>query len=73
MRWINLSIVVLFVAALLIFVFQNLAAVTVSFFGFSVHAPMAVVALIIYLLGMATGGSLFAALRRSIAGYRQAS
>ena len=33
MRWIYLTVVVLFVAATVIFVFQNVAVVTMSFLG----------------------------------------
>jgi lipopolysaccharide assembly protein A len=71
MRWINLAVIVLFVAAILIFAFQNFEAITVSFLGFSARAPLAILTAIIYLLGMATGGSLIALLRRSIAGSRR--
>jgi hypothetical protein len=35
--------------------------------AFSARAPLALLIAIFYLLGMATGGSLFALLRRSIA------
>ena len=41
MRWVYLAIVVVFVAATLIFVFQNVAVVTMSFLGLSIHAPLA--------------------------------
>ena len=65
MRWFHLAVIILFVAVILIFAFQNLDTVTVSFLGFSARAPLAVVIPIIYLLGAATGGSLIALLRRS--------
>ena len=65
MRWFHLAVIILFVAVILIFAFQNLDVVTVSFLGFSARAPLAVVIPIIYLLGAATGGSLIALLRRS--------
>ena len=65
MRWVYLTIVVVFVAAILIFGFQNLGVVTMSFLGFSVRAPLAVLAAVIYVLGAFTGGSLFALLRHS--------
>ena len=66
MRWVYLTIVVVFVAAILIFGFQNLGVVTMSFLGFSVRAPLAVLAAVIYVLGAFTGGSLFALLRHSL-------
>jgi lipopolysaccharide assembly protein A len=66
MRWVYLAIVVVFVAAILIFAFQNLGMVTMSFLGFSVSAPLAIVAAIVYVLGAFTGGSLFGLLRHSL-------
>jgi hypothetical protein len=38
MRWINLTMIVLFVAAAIIFAFENLDTVSVSFPGFGVRA-----------------------------------
>jgi lipopolysaccharide assembly protein A len=66
MRWLYLIIVVVFVAAIVIFVVQNRAFVTIAFLGFSLSAPLAVLAAIIYVLGAITGGSLFALLRKSV-------
>jgi putative membrane protein len=66
MRWIYLTVIVLFVAATILFGIQNLQAVTVSFLGFGVRAPLAVLAAVFYVLGAATGGSLYALLRKSI-------
>ena len=71
MRWFHLAVIIHFVAVILIFAFQNLDTVTVSFLGFSARAPLAVVVPIVYLLGAATGGSLIALLRRSYAGSRR--
>jgi len=71
MRWIYLAIVILLVAAMVIFVLQNLEIVTVSLFGFDARVPLALLVAIAYLLGAATGGSLFALLRRSYAGSRR--
>ena len=72
MRWIHLTIITVFAAATMVFAAQNFAAVTVSFLGFSVRAPFAVLIALFYVLGMATGGSLWALLRRSIQGARRA-
>jgi uncharacterized integral membrane protein len=66
MRWIYLAIIVLFVAAIIIFAVQNLAAVTMSFLGFSVRAPLAVLAAVVYVIGAITGGSVYALLRKSV-------
>jgi uncharacterized integral membrane protein len=70
MRWIYIAIVVLFGAALVIFAAQNLEAVTMNFLGFGVRAPLALIAVIVYILGAITGGSLYALLRRSVQGSR---
>ncbi len=70
MRWFHIAIIVLFVAAIIIFAFQNLEMTTMSFLGFSIRAPLALIAAVIYLLGAATGGSLFALVRRSYVGSR---
>jgi putative membrane protein len=66
MRWAYLIIIVLFVVAVAVFAVQNLDMATMSFLGFSIHAPLAVLAAVVYLLGAATGGSLFALLRKSM-------
>jgi putative membrane protein len=71
MRWIHLTAIALFVAATLVFSVQNFQIVTMSFLGFSARAPLALMVGIIYLLGMATGGSLLALLRRSFEGSRR--
>ena len=70
MRWVYLTVVVLFVAAAVIFVFQNVGVVTMSFLGFGVSAPLAVLAAVAYILGALTGGSLYALLRQSVQGSR---
>ncbi|HLZ03753.1 MAG TPA: hypothetical protein VKR55_16590 [Bradyrhizobium sp.] len=71
MRWIYLSLIILFALATLIFALQNLEVVTVSFLRFEVRAPLALLVIVVYLLGAATGGSLLALLRRSYAGSRR--
>jgi uncharacterized integral membrane protein len=68
MRWVHLSVIVIFAAATLVFALQNLGVVTMSFLGFSARAPLAFLIAVAYLLGAATGGSLLALLRRSVRG-----
>lgn len=70
MRWFHITIVVLFAAGTLLFALQNLEAVTMSFLGFSVRAPLALLVGIVYVLGMVTGGSMWSLLRKSIQGSR---
>jgi lipopolysaccharide assembly protein A len=37
-----------------------------SFLGFSLSAPLVVLAVVVYVLGAVTGGSLYALLRKSV-------
>jgi putative membrane protein len=62
---------VLLLAALITFVFQNTDSVSMSFLSFAVTLPLAVLALVLYVLGALTGGSLYALIRRSVAGSRR--
>jgi lipopolysaccharide assembly protein A len=71
MRWIYLAVIILFAAATFIFALQNLEIVTMSFLGFAARVPLALLVGAVYLLGAATGGSLFALLRRSYEGSRR--
>jgi lipopolysaccharide assembly protein A len=72
-RWFYLAIVILFVAALIVFVVQNTQSVSMAFLSFGVTLPLAVLALVVYVLGALTGGSLYALIRRSLAGSRRVS
>jgi lipopolysaccharide assembly protein A len=65
-RWVNITIVVLFAAVTLTFLIQNREIVSMDFLGFSLRAPLAVMAAVFYLLGAITGGSAFVLLRRSV-------
>jgi lipopolysaccharide assembly protein A len=71
MRWVHLAVIVLFVAVILIFAVQNFQIITVSFLGSSARMPLALLAGIVYLLGMVTGGSLLSLLRWSLEGSRR--
>jgi hypothetical protein len=68
MRWAYPAIVVVFVAAIVIFVVQNLALVTISFLGFGVCASLAILTIVVYVLGAITSGSLYALPRKSVRG-----
>ena len=65
MRWMYLTIIALFAAAVVVFAFQNFAVVTVSFLGFSIRIRMAILVFLVYVLGAVTGGTLFVLLRRT--------
>jgi uncharacterized integral membrane protein len=70
MRWVYLIAIVLFVAAIVLFGLQNLELVTVSFLTLSIRAPLALLTVVAYCLGMMTGASLLALVRRSVRGAR---
>ena len=71
MRWIYLAVIILFAAATIVFAAQNFEIVTMTFLGFNARVPLALLVAVAYLLGAATGGSLFALLRRSYEGSRR--
>jgi lipopolysaccharide assembly protein A len=73
MRWIYLAVIILFAAATIIFALQNLEIVIMSFLGFNARVPLALLVGVVYILGAATGGSLFALLRRSYEGSRRSA
>ena len=73
MRVVYLALIVLFAAITVIFAFQNLQLVTISFLGLSVRLPFAITIAAFYLAGAVTGGGLFALLRRSYVGSRRAA
>jgi len=73
MRSIWLAVIILFAVATLIFALQNLEVVTMSFLGFNVRAPLALLTIVVYLLGAATGGSVLALLRRSFEGSKRSA
>jgi uncharacterized integral membrane protein len=73
MRWVYLAVIVLFAAGVVVFAVQNLETVTIAFFRLNISAPLALLIIVVYLLGAATGGSLFALLRRSYEGSRRSA
>ena len=70
MRWFHTTVIAVLAVAILIFALQNLQSVTVAFLGFSITAPLAVVFIVVYLLGMATGGSAWSLVRWAWQGSR---
>lgn len=63
MRWLHSTVILIIVAAVLVFALQNLQSVTVSFLTLKLSAPIAVLIALVYLFGMVTGGSLLALIR----------
>ena len=63
MRFVYFGLIVVFIAIVALFKFQNLQSATVSLLSFSVTLPMSVLVMVIYVLGMLTGGFVVALLR----------
>jgi lipopolysaccharide assembly protein A len=70
MRWLHISVVAVLAIAFLIFALQNLQSVTVAFLGFSFTWPLAILFIVVYLLGMATGGGAWSLIRWAWQGSR---
>jgi uncharacterized integral membrane protein len=71
MRVIYILLLVLFAGFIVLFALQNMQTITVSFFSWSVTLPIAVIAVGVYVLGMVSGGSVLAFLRRSLRGAKK--
>ncbi len=63
-------LVILFTALVIIFVFQNAETVTVRFLTASISLPRSVMLIVVYLLGMFTGGFVMNVIRRWMRGAR---
>jgi lipopolysaccharide assembly protein A len=70
MRWINFAVITIFATTLLIFAAQNFQHVAVYFLTFKMSAPHAVLIVVVYILGMVTGGGLGAFIRQAFEGAR---
>jgi uncharacterized integral membrane protein len=71
MKILYLVLLVLLAGVTLVFALQNLSSVTVAFFSWSLTLPVALVVAGAYVLGMASGGSVMAFLRRAVRGARR--
>lgn len=64
MRYVYISLIVLVSAIVLVFTIQNLPTVTVHFVTLRLTLPLSVLVILVYFLGMLTGG-VFVSLVRS--------
>ena len=71
MRYVYVGLIVVFTALVLLFKFQNLETATVSLFSASVTLPVSVLVFGVYVLGMLTGGCLYALHKSWLRGARQ--
>ena len=69
MRYVYMALIAVFAGIVILFKVQNLETVTVTLFSASVTSlPVSVLVLLIYVLGMLTGGFLLALLRTWVHG-----
>jgi lipopolysaccharide assembly protein A len=71
MRFVYVGLIAVFTGLVLLFKFQNLDTATVSLFSASLTLPISILVFGVYVLGMLTGGCLYALLRSWVRGARQ--
>ena len=71
MRWMYVAVIAVLALVTLIFALQNFQSVTVSFLRLQLSVPLALLVIIVYVLGMATGGSAWALVRWAWQGSRE--
>ena len=71
MRYVYNALIVVLTAVVLVFKFQNLTSVTIALLGVSLTLPVSVLVILVYVLGMVTGGALFSLVRRWVRGATQ--
>jgi uncharacterized integral membrane protein len=65
MRWVHLLLLLAIVAATAVFVVQNHEEQTVAFFNRSITAPLSLVFVAVYFLGMWSGGTVVGFVKRA--------
>jgi lipopolysaccharide assembly protein A len=68
MRYVYFVLIILVTAAVLLFTIQNLQAITVSFWTMSLRLPVSILVILVYILGMFTGGIMLSLLRSWLKG-----
>lgn len=71
MRYVYMMLIVLFTAMVVIFKIQNFETATLSFLSMKTTLPVSVLVILVYLLGMLTGGSVLMLLRTWFKGARK--
>jgi uncharacterized integral membrane protein len=72
MRWFHIAVIAVLGIVTLILLLQNFHGVTFSFLNLSLNMPLAILIAVIYVMGAATGGSLWGLIRWASAGSRYA-
>jgi uncharacterized integral membrane protein len=65
MRWVHLLLLLAIVTATVVFVVQNHEEQTVKFFNRSITAPLSLVFVAVYFLGMWSGGTVIGFVKRA--------
>jgi uncharacterized integral membrane protein len=68
MRYVYMALIAAAAGIVILFKVQNLETVTISLFSASMSLPVSVLVLLIYVLGMLTGGALLALMRSWVRG-----
>jgi putative membrane protein len=63
MKFIYIALIVVVTVAMLLFKFPTVEMVTLTFLSIATTLPLATVVIIVYIMGMVTGGALLALLR----------
>jgi uncharacterized integral membrane protein len=71
MRYAYIALAVLITAIVLLFKFQNLSAVTVTLLSMNLTLPVSIFTVLVYVLGMMTGGALMGFMRTVYKGATQ--
>jgi len=73
MRYVYMSFIAVLSGIVMLFAFQNMASTRVSLFSLSIALPLWMLTLLVYVLGMLTGGFVLALLRTSVRHARRRS
>jgi uncharacterized integral membrane protein len=65
MRWVYLVLLVVIVAMIVVFIAQNREDETVMFFNQKITAPLSLIFVAVYFLGMWTGGTVMGFVKRA--------
>ena len=65
MRWVYLVLLLAIVATLVVFVFQNKEDETIIIFNQRITAPMSLIFIVVYFLGMWSGGTVVGFFKRT--------
>jgi uncharacterized integral membrane protein len=65
MRWVYLVLLLVIVAIIVVFMFENHENETVTFFNRTITAPLSLIFVVVYFLGMWTGGTVVGFVKRA--------